>query len=50
MGSVSKNVYNDKLGNIINKINSANDSGIKMKPVGVKSGTYIDFGIKKNEK
>ena len=47
MGSVLKNVYIDKLDNIINKFNSADDSGIKIKPVGVKSGTNIDFGIKK---
>ena len=47
MGSVLKNVYIDKLDNIINKFNSADDSRIKIKPVGVKSGTNIDFGIKK---
>ena len=43
MTSVSKNVYIDKLDDIINKYNNAYHSTIKMKPVDVKSSTYIDF-------
>ena len=40
--SVSKNVYTDKLDDIVNKYNNTYHSIIKMKPVDVKSSTYID--------
>ena len=43
MTSISKNVYIDKLPDIVNKHNNTYYSGIKMKPVDVKSNTYIDF-------
>ena len=43
MNSISKNVYIDKLDYIVNKYNNAYHSKIKMKPVDVKSNTYIDF-------
>ena len=39
--SVSKNVYIEKLDDIVNKYNNAYQSTIKMKPVDVKSNTYI---------
>ena len=39
---ISKNVYIDKLDNIVNKYNNWHHSTIKMKPVGVKSNTYIN--------
>ena len=42
MTSVSKNVYIDKLDDIVNKHNNTYHSIIKMKPVDVKSKTYID--------
>ena len=44
MTSVSKNVYIDKLHGIYkyNKYNNTYHSTIKMKPVDVKSNTYID--------
>ena len=42
MTSVSKNVYIDKLDDIVNKYNNTYHSTIKMKPVDVKSSTYID--------
>ena len=42
MNSISKNVYIDKLDYIVNKYNNAYHSKIKMKPVDVKSNTYID--------
>ena len=42
MTSVSKNVYIDKLDEIVNKYNTYH-SKIKTKPVGVMSSTYIDF-------
>ena len=40
--SVSKNVYIDKLDDIVNKYNITNHRTIKMKPVDVKWNTYID--------
>ena len=43
MNSVSKNVYIDKLDDIVNKYNNTYHSTIKMKSVDVKSTTYIDF-------
>ena len=42
MTSVSKNMYIDKLDNIVNKYNNAYHRTIKMKPIGVKDNTYID--------
>ena len=42
MTSISKNVYIEKLGDIINKYNNTYSSTIKMKPINVKSSTYID--------
>ena len=40
--SISKNVYIDKLDYIVNKYNNTYHNTIKMKPVNVKSSTYID--------
>ena len=42
MTSTSKNVYIDKLDDIVNKYNNAYHKTIKMKPVDVKDNTYID--------
>ena len=42
MTSMSKNMYIDKLDDIVNKYNNTYDSTIKMNPVDVKSSTYID--------
>ena len=42
MTSVSKNVYINKLDDIVNKYNNTYHSTIKMKPVDVKSYTRID--------
>ena len=41
MTSISKNVYSDKLDDIANKYNTYHRT-IEMKPVYVKSSTYID--------
>ena len=41
MISISKNVYIDKLDDIVNKYNNTYHSTIKNKPVDVKSDTYI---------
>ena len=43
MTSVSKNVYIDKLDDIIDKYNDKYHSTIKMKAVEVKSNTYLDY-------
>ena len=43
MTSTSKNVYIDKLDDIVNKYNNAYHKTIKMKPVDVKDNTYIDL-------
>ena len=43
MTSISKNVYNDKLDDIVNEYNNAYHRKIKMKTVDVKDNTYIDF-------
>ena len=42
MTSVSKNVYFDKLDDIVDEYNSTYHRTIKMKPVDVKDNTYID--------
>ena len=46
MTSIPENVYINKLFDIVNKYNHTCHSTIKMKPVKVKSSTYIDFGKK----
>ena len=48
--TVSKNVYIDKLGDIVGKFNNIYHRTIKMKPVYVKDSTYIDFKKEVNVK
>ena len=43
MIAISKNVYNDKLDDVVNEYNNTYHRTIKMKPVDVKDDTYIDF-------
>ena len=50
MISISKNVYIDELGNIVNKYNNTYHSTINMKLVDVKSNTYIDSRKEINKK
>ena len=50
MTSVSKNIYTEKLDDIMNKYNNTSHRTIKMKPVDVKSNTYIKSGKKINDK
>ena len=50
MTSVSKNVYIDKLGNIVDQYNNTYHKTIKMKPVDVKDNTYIGFKKEVNNK
>ena len=42
-------MYIYKLDDIVNIYNNTYHSAIKMKPVDVKSNTYIDFNSKNNE-
>ena len=50
MTSISKNVYIDKLDDIVNKYNNAYHRTIKMKPTDVKSNTYVDSSKQINDK
>ena len=49
MTSISKNVYIDKLDDIIQKYNNKNHRAIKIKPIDVKDNTYIDFSKEVND-
>ena len=42
-----QNLYIDKLAGIVNNYNNTYHSTINMKPVDIKSSTYIDSDIKK---
>ena len=50
MTSISKNVYIDKLDDIVKKYNNTYNTSIKMKPADVKDNTYIDFKKEVNDK
>ena len=50
MTSISKNVYIDKLNDIVNKYDNTYHSTIKMKSVDVKSSTYLDSSKEINNK
>ena len=50
MTSVSRNVYIDKLDDIVNEYNNTYHSTIKMKPFDVKSNTYFDSSREINDK
>ena len=49
MISKSKNVYIDKLDDIVRKYNNKKHKTIKMKLIHVKDNTYIDFGKEVND-
>ena len=42
MTSISKNVYADKLDDVVNEYNNTHHRTIKMKPIEVKDNTHID--------
>ena len=50
MTSISKNVYIDKLDDIVNEYNNTYHTTIKMKPIDVKDNTYINTTKKINYK
>ena len=50
MTAISKNVYINKLDDIVNKYNNTYHTTIQMKPVDVKDNTYINFKEEVNDK
>ena len=50
MTSISKNVYLDKLDDIVNEYNNTYHTTIKMKPIDVKDNTYINTSKEINNK
>ena len=50
MALVSKNVYINKLDDIVNKYNNTFYNTVKIRPVDVKSNTYIDSSKDVNDK
>ena len=50
MTSIAKNVFIDKLDDIVNENNDTNHGTMKMKLAEVKSNTYIDSSKEINEK
>ena len=50
MTSISKNVYIDKLDDIVNEYNNTHHRTIKRKPIDVKDNTYINIGKEVNDK
>ena len=50
MTSISKNVYIDKLDNIVDEYNNTHHATIKIKPINVKDNTYINASKEINNK
>ena len=50
MTSMSKNVYIDKLDDIVNEYNNTHHRTIKMKPIDVNDNTFINVGKDVNDK
>ena len=50
MTSISRNKYIDKLDDIVDEYNNTYHRTIKMRPIGVKDNTYIDFEKEVNNK
>ena len=50
MTSISKNVYINKLDDIVDEYNNAYHTTIKMKPIDVKDNTYINTDKETNDK
>ena len=50
MTAISKNMYIDKLDDIVNKYNNTYHTTIKMKPADMKSNKYINSSPKINDK
>ena len=50
MTSISKNVYMQKLDDIVNEYNNTYLRTIKMKPIDLKDNTYINIGKEVNDR
>ena len=50
MTATSKNVYINKLDDVVKEYNNTYHTTIKMKPVDVEDNTYIDFKKEINDK
>ena len=50
MNSISKNVYIDKLDDLVNEYNNTYHRAIKMKPIDGKDNTYINTDKEVNDK
>ena len=50
MTSVSKNMYIDKLDNVVDECNNTYHRTIKMKPVDLEDNSYFDFDKKVNDR
>ena len=50
MTSISKNVFTDKLDDIVNEYSNKYNRIIKIKPIDVNPSTYIDFSKEINDK
>ena len=50
MTSISKNIYIDKIDDIVKEYNNKYQTSIKMKPVDVMDNTYINFKKEINDK
>ena len=50
MTLISENVYIDKLNDIVEKYKNTYNRTMKMRPVDVKSSTYIDFDVENSDK
>ena len=49
VASITKNVYIDKLNDIVNEYNNTYHITIKMKPIDVRDNTYINIGKEVND-
>ena len=50
MTAISKNVYVDVLGDIVNKYNNTVHRTIKMKPIGVTDNSFAEYNEESNKK
>ena len=50
MTAVSKNVYNNKLDEIVNKYSITDSKTIKIKPADLQWGMYTDNGVEHSKK
>ena len=50
MTLISENVYIDKLNDIVEEYKNTYNRTMKMRPVDVKSSTYIDFDVENSDK